>query len=250
MSRAKADHGAGDDERRGQEPALCGAVPHFRGRTATASRRSSHRTWRSTRFITADGREMGRAQVVQAEAAGIAPDVRMNPILLKPTQRRRLSQVIIMRRGARADRSARGLLRDAKRQLIARLFKHAFDSLAAEDTDIVVIEGAGSPAEINLKAGRHRQHGAGEAGGRAGAAGRATSTAAACSRQLYGTVALLEQEERARIAGLVINKFRGDVEILRPGLAHAGGKDGPARSGRCAVSARGDRGRGLRFPNG
>ena len=97
-------------------------------------------------FITADGGEMGRAQVVQAEAAGIAPDVRMNPILLKPTSDVG-SQVIIMGK-AHGNRTAREYW-GHKRELFP-VIREAFDSLAAEN-DIIVIEGAGSPAEINLK---------------------------------------------------------------------------------------------------
>ena len=97
-------------------------------------------------FITADGREMGRAQVVQAEAAGIAPDVRMNPILLKPTSDVG-SQVIIMGE-AHGNRTAREYW--GHKKTLLPVIKEAFDSLAAEN-DIIVIEGAGSPAEINLK---------------------------------------------------------------------------------------------------
>ena len=97
-------------------------------------------------FITADGREMGRAQVVQAEAAGIAPDVRMNPILLKPTSDVG-SQVIIMGE-AHGNRTAREYW--GHKKALLPVIKQAFDSLAAEN-DIIVIEGAGSPAEINLK---------------------------------------------------------------------------------------------------
>ena len=97
-------------------------------------------------FITADGREMGRAQVVQAEAAGIAPDVRMNPILLKPTSDVG-SQVIIMGE-AQGNRTAREYW--GRKKALLPIIKDAFDSLAAEN-DIIVIEGAGSPAEINLK---------------------------------------------------------------------------------------------------
>ena len=98
-------------------------------------------------FITADGGEMGRAQVVQAEAAGIAPDVRMNPILLKPTTDRG-SQVIV---GGRAlGNMDAGAYYRRKKEFIPAVLE-AYESLAAE-YDVIVIEGAGSPAEINLKA--------------------------------------------------------------------------------------------------
>ena len=164
-------------------------------------------------FVTRDGLEMGRAQVVQAQAAGVAPDVRMNPILLKPSSDTG-SQVIVGGE-VRGQMSAAAYFR-MKRQLIPEILA-AFDSLSAE-ADIVVIEGAGSPAEINLKADDIVNMGLAKLVDApvllAGDIDRGGVFA-----QLYGTVALLEPEERARIAGLVINKFRGDVDILRPGLA-------------------------------
>ena len=164
-------------------------------------------------FVTRDGLEMGRAQVVQAQAAGIEPDVRMNPILLKPSSDTG-SQVIVGGE-VRGQMSAAAYFK-MKRQLIPEILA-AFDSLSAE-ADIVVIEGAGSPAEINLKADDIVNMGLAKLVDApvllAGDIDRGGVFA-----QLYGTVALLEPEERARIAGLVINKFRGDVDILRPGLA-------------------------------
>ena len=164
-------------------------------------------------FITADGREMGRAQVVQAEAAGLAPDVRMNPVLLKPTSDVG-SQVIVMGE-ARGNRTAREYWGD-KRALIP-VVRQAYDSLAAE-YDIIVIEGAGSPAEINLKQDDIVNMGLAKLVDApvllVGDIDRGGVFAS-----LYGTVKLLEEDEQARIRGLIINKFRGDVEILRPGLA-------------------------------
>ena len=164
-------------------------------------------------FVTRDGLEMGRAQVVQAQAAGVEPDVRMNPILLKPSSDTG-SQVIVGGE-VRGQMSAAAYFK-MKRQLIPEILA-AFDSLS-EEADIVVIEGAGSPAEINLKAGDIVNMGLAKLVDApvllAGDIDRGGVFA-----QLYGTVALLEPEERARIAGLVINKFRGDVDILRPGLA-------------------------------
>ena len=164
-------------------------------------------------FVTRDGLEMGRAQVVQAQAAGVEPDVRMNPILLKPSSDTG-SQVIVGGE-VRGQMSAAAYFK-MKRQLIPEILA-AFDSLS-EEVDIVVIEGAGSPAEINLKADDIVNMGLAKLVDApvllAGDIDRGGVFA-----QLYGTVALLEPEERARIAGLVINKFRGDVDILRPGLA-------------------------------
>ncbi|MBQ8025849.1 MAG: cobyric acid synthase [Oscillospiraceae bacterium] len=163
-------------------------------------------------FITDEGLEMGRAQVMQAEAAGIKPSVRMNPILLKPTGDTG-SQVIVNGK-VRGDMTARAYFA-MKRTLIPDIME-AYNSLAAEH-DIIVIEGAGSPAEINLRKDDIVNMGMAEL---------VDAPVLLCGdidrggvfASLYGTVALLQPEERARIQGLVINKFRGDVEILRPGL--------------------------------
>ena len=97
-------------------------------------------------YVTRDGREMGRAQVVQAQAAGVEPDVRMNPILLKPSSDTG-SQVIVLGE-VRGQMAAAEYFR-YKKQLFPEVLD-AFDSLAGEN-DIIVIEGAGSPAEINLR---------------------------------------------------------------------------------------------------
>ena len=163
-------------------------------------------------FITDDGLEMGRAQVVQAEAAGLAPDVRMNPILLKPTNDTG-SQVIVngQVRGVMGAREYFEFRTQLRPDIMA-----AFDSLMAE-YDIVVIEGAGSPAEINLRRDDIVNMGMAEMADSpvllVGDIDRGGVFAS-----LYGTVALLEPEEQERIVGLIVNKFRGDVEILRPGL--------------------------------
>ena len=163
-------------------------------------------------FVTRDGLEMGRAQVVQAQAAGIEPDVRMNPILLKPSSD--VGSQVIVNGEVRGQMKAADYFRH-KKQLIPDILT-AYNSLA-EDVDIIVIEGAGSPAEINLKADDIVNMGLAKLVDApvllAGDIDRGGVFA-----QLYGTVELLEPEERARIKGLIINKFRGDVEILRPGL--------------------------------
>ena len=83
---------------------------------------------------------------------------------------------------------------------------------------MVICEGAGSPAEINLRATRHRQHGPGPGGRTCRSSWSATSTAAACSRRLFGTLALLDAGDQALVAGFVVNKFRGDPALLAPGL--------------------------------
>ena len=164
-------------------------------------------------FITAGGGEMGRAQVVQAEAAGVAPDVRMNPILLKPTTDMG-SQVIVNGR-ALGNMNAMEYYR-RKAEFVPAVLE-AYRSLAAE-YDVIVIEGAGSPAEINLKREDIVNMGLARLVDApvllVGDIDRGGVFA-----QLYGTVALLEPEERARIKGTVVNKFRGDRAILEPGLA-------------------------------
>ena len=164
-------------------------------------------------FVTKDGLEMGRAQVVQAQAAGVEPDVRMNPILLKPSSD--VGSQVIVNGEVRGQMKASEYFR-TKRQLVPDILK-AYDSLA-EEADVIVIEGAGSPAEINLKSEDIVNMGLAEMVDApvllVGDIDRGGVFA-----QLYGTVELLEEKERRRIKGLVINKFRGDVEILRPGLA-------------------------------
>ena len=163
-------------------------------------------------FITADGGEMGRAQVVQAEAAGIAPDVRMNPILLKPTTD--VGSQVIVNGVVQGNMRAMEYYR-RKREFVPAVLE-AYDSLAAEN-DIIVIEGAGSPAEINLKQEDIVNMGLAKLVDApvllVGDIDRGGVFA-----QLYGTVALLEPEERARIKGTIVNKFRGDRKILEPGL--------------------------------
>ena len=163
-------------------------------------------------YVTADGLELGRAQAAQAEAAGIPCDVRMNPILLKPSSDTG-SQLIVMGE-VRGQYDAKEYFR-MKRALIPEIMK-AYNSLA-EEHDIIVIEGAGSPAEINLRQDDIVNMGLAELVNApvilAGDIDRGGVFA-----QLYGTVALLQPEERKRVIGTVINKFRGDVELLRPGL--------------------------------
>ena len=163
-------------------------------------------------FITPDGLEMGRAQAAQAEAAGIECDVRMNPILLKPSSD--MGSQLIVNGEVRGHYEARDYFR-MKRSLIPDILA-AYNSLAAEN-DILVIEGAGSPAEINLRADDIVNMGLAELVDApvllVGDIDRGGVFA-----QLYGTVALLQPEERKRLVGTVINKFRGDVSLLNSGL--------------------------------
>lgn len=164
-------------------------------------------------FITWDGLEMGRAQAAQAQAAGREPDVRMNPILLKPSSD--TGSQLIVRGEVRGNYAARDYFK-MKKSLIPEILE-AYRSLAQE-CDIIVIEGAGSPAEINLKADDIVNMGLAKLVNApvllAGDIDRGGVFA-----QLYGTVALLEPEERRRLVGTLINKFRGDESLLRPGLA-------------------------------
>ena len=163
-------------------------------------------------FITDEGLEMGRAQVVQAEAAGIAPDARMNPILLKPTTD--VGSQVIVRGVAQGNMTARAYYRSKKALL--PVVRETYASLASE-YDIIVIEGAGSPAEVNLREDDLVNM------GMAAIADAPVLLVGDIDRggvfaQLLGTIELLEPEERARIRGLIINKFRGDKTILDPGL--------------------------------
>ena len=163
-------------------------------------------------FITADGLEMGRAQVMQAEAAGIAPDVRMNPILLKPTGD--MGSQVIVNGEVTGNLTAADYYR--QKRSLRPVVQAAYESLAAE-YDIIVLEGAGSPAEINLREDDFVNMGMAELAHApvllAGDIDRGGVFAS-----LYGTVALLQPREQAHVKGLIVNKFRGDVEILRPGL--------------------------------
>lgn len=163
-------------------------------------------------FITKDGCEMGRAQVVQAEAAGVEPDVNMNPILLKPNSDTG-SQIIVMGKPIGNMKAADYF--KYKKQLIPTI-KKAYDTLA-EKYDIIVIEGAGSPAEINLKTDDIVNMGMAEMVNSpvilVGDIDRGGVFA-----QIYGTTELLPYNERQRIKGIVINKFRGDKSILQNGI--------------------------------
>ena len=163
-------------------------------------------------FITKTGAEMGRAQVVQAEAAGIEPDVRMNPILLKPTTD--VGSQVIVNGQVQGNMRAMEYYR-RKREFIPAVME-AYNSLAQE-YDIIVIEGAGSPAEINLKATDIVNMGLAELVDApvllVGDIDRGGVFA-----QLYGTIALLEPQEHQRIIGTIVNKFRGDRAILQPGI--------------------------------
>lgn len=162
--------------------------------------------------VTFDGKEMGRAQIVQAEAARTIPDVRMNPILLKPNSDVG-SQVIVMGKPI-GNMNAKEYY-EYKTSLIP-VIKDAFYSLEKE-YDVIIVEGAGSPAEINLKENDIVNMGLAkmldlnvllvgdiDLGG--------------VFAQLLGTLEWLSDDERNRVKGLIINKFRGDRSLLEPGI--------------------------------
>ena len=163
-------------------------------------------------FITRDGLEMGRAQVVQAEACGREPSVLMNPILLKPTTDVG-SQVIV--NGEVIGNYKAGDYYKMKHTLWPDVEK-AFNTLCAEN-DVVVVEGAGSPAEINLKQDDFVNMGLAKRF-RIPVLLVGDIDRGGVFAQLAGTQMLLDPEENDLLKATVINKFRGDVEILKPGL--------------------------------
>lgn len=163
-------------------------------------------------FITKDGGEMGRAQVVQAEAAGVEPDVDMNPVLIKPNTDVG-AQVII--HGRVYQNMSASLYHEFKKEAIA-FVRQSFQRLSKK-YDFIIIEGAGSPAEINLRENDIVNMGMAEIADcpviLAGDIDRGGVFAS-----LVGTIELLSENERQRIKGFIINKFRGDISLLKPGL--------------------------------
>ena len=163
-------------------------------------------------YVTRDGGEMGRAQVAQAEAAGIEPSVDMNPILLKPEADAR-SQVVLMGKPAMTVPAGEYYLHTPE---LLRAAEESLNRLRSQ-YDVVVIEGAGSPAEINLK--------------RCEIVNMCIARLADAPvllvgdidkggvfAQLVGTLALLDDDERRYVKGFIINKFRGDIALLQPGI--------------------------------
>ncbi len=165
-------------------------------------------------FVTPDGGEMGRAQVVQAQACRLEPDVRMNPVLLKPNSD--TGSQIILHGKVTGNMHFRDYAE--KRKSLFETIKNTYDDLSSEH-EIIVLEGAGSPAEINLKAddivnmnmARHAEApvlmvGDIDRGGVFAA--------------FVGTMELLTEQERSQVAGFVINRFRGDASLLGSALEH------------------------------
>ena len=162
--------------------------------------------------VTADGGEIGRAQAVQAMACGLEPHTDMNPVLLKPTTDQG-AQVILQGKAAlQLDAAAY----HAYKPLAMRAVMDSWQRLSAQ-YDCVVVEGAGSPAEINLRANDIANMGFAEA------ADVPVLLVADIDRggvfaHIVGTLALLSESERSRLVGFVINRFRGDIALLQPGL--------------------------------
>lgn len=171
-------------------------------------------------YVTADGREVGRAQAAQAAAAGVDLTVDMNPILLKPQSDRR-SQVILLGKPMSAMDAADYY---AEKTRLLPLVLESLDRLRRQ-FDAVIIEGAGSPAEINLRASDIVNM-------RIAIEARSTVVLVGdidlggVFAALVGTLVLLQPHERDAVAGFLINKFRGDVALVRPGLTFLEGFTG------------------------
>jgi adenosylcobyric acid synthase len=163
-------------------------------------------------MVTADGAEIGRAQWVQAVAAGAEPEAAMNPVLLKPGSDRRSHVVVMGRPFGELDAGSFAVGRRA----LARAAHAAYDDLASR-YDVVVCEGAGSPTEVNLRAHDYVNMGLARHADMpvlvVGDIDRGGVLAA-----LFGTTALLSAEDQALVCGYVLNKFRGDAGLLEPGL--------------------------------
>ncbi|WP_338999205.1 cobyric acid synthase [Fusobacterium animalis] len=163
-------------------------------------------------YITKDGKEMGRAQVVQAEASGLEPDVNMNPILLKPSTMNKI-QIIVC---GKSIGNMSGVEYNQYKKNLIPVLKETYSKIENEN-DIVVIEGAGSPAEINIKEEDISNF------AMARIADAPVILVADIDRggvfaSIYGTIMLLKEEDRRRIKGIVINKFRGNKEVLKSGF--------------------------------
>ena len=163
-------------------------------------------------FVTQDGGELGRAQAYQAEACGIKPHVSMNPILLKPSGDN-ISQVIVMGK-VTENRDARNYYAQHKKHETA--VRKAFDQLSRE-YELIVLEGAGSPAEINLKQWDLVNMPMAQMA-KAPVIIVGDIDRGGVFAWMKGTYDLLEPEEKDRVAGFIVNKFRGDLNLLTPGL--------------------------------
>lgn len=161
--------------------------------------------------VTPEGHEMGRAQVMQAEAAGVAPSSKMNPILLKPTSDRKSQVILLGKVWNTLDAVNYFKIKKNLKTKVEEVYKEL-----KNESDVVVIEGAGSPAEINLSDEFVNMGMAKIAKSPVLLVGDIDKGGVFAS--LYGTIMLLPEEERKMIKGIIINKFRGSVELLKPGL--------------------------------
>ena len=163
-------------------------------------------------YITIDGKEIGRAQVLQAYAAGLKPEACMNPILLKPTGDKKCQ--VIVNGELYADTTAMGY--HELKPKFSQMLKDDFEKLE-EQFDVIIMEGAGSPAEINLRDRDIVNMGMAElVDAPVVLVGDIDKGGVFAS--LAGTMLLLREEEKPRVKGTIINKFRGDIKLLEPGL--------------------------------
>lgn len=163
-------------------------------------------------YITLDGKEMGRAQVLQAYASGIEPEAYMNPILLKPTSDRKCQVIVNGKVYLNTDAKGYHNLKDEFKVML----KEDFEKIE-ENFDIIVMEGAGSPAEINLRENDIVNMGMAElVDAPVIIVGDIDKGGVFAS--LAGTLLLLNDSEKERVKGVIINKFRGDIDLLTPGI--------------------------------
>lgn len=163
-------------------------------------------------YITKDGKEMGVGQAMQAEAAGLEPDVKMNPLLLKPTADKKL-QILL---NGEKNKIMSGMEYHKYKHNYLPILKEIYEEIESRH-DIVVIEGAGSPSEINIKEEDISNF------AMANLADAPVLLVADIDRggvfaSIYGTIMLLSEENKKRIKGIIINKFRGNPEVLESGF--------------------------------
>lgn len=163
-------------------------------------------------MVCSDGTEIGRAQYLQAQAAGVEPGSLLNPVLLKPGSDRRSFVVL---RGRPAGELGAGEYASGRKHLAEAAFE-AYEELAAGH-DLVLCEGAGSPAEINLRRGDYVNFGLAERFGLPVVLAADIDRGGALAA-IFGTHGIVSEQDRGRLAGYLINKFRGDQAVLAPGL--------------------------------
>ena len=163
-------------------------------------------------MVCSDGTEIGRAQYLQAQAAGVEPGSLLNPVLLKPGSDRRSFVVL---RGRPAGELGAGEYASGRKHLAEAAFE-AYEELAAGH-DLVLCEGAGSPAEINLRRGDYVNFGLAERFGLPVVLAADIDRGGALAA-IFGTHGIVSEQDRGRLAGYLINKFRGDQAVLDPGL--------------------------------